>query len=76
MDLVDIMLIEVSQTEKSRYIPLYIRDKPKNLLYSTGYVHYLVIIYNVKESEKDYTTYIHTHITELLCYIPITNILL
>jgi len=28
----------------------------KDLLYSTGnYIHYLVIIYNGKESEKEYT---------------------
>ena len=34
----------------------------KDLLYSTGnYIQYLIIIYNGKESEKEYI-YIHTYI--------------
>ena len=42
------------------YTLLYIKQiNNKDLLYSTGnYVHYLVINYNGKESEKEYT---HTH---------------
>ena len=33
-----------------------------------NYIQYFVITYKGKESE-----YIHTHITESLCYIPETN---
>ena len=38
----------------NRYTPLYIKQINKNnLLYSTGnYIQFLVIIYNVTESEK------------------------
>ena len=43
----------------------------KDLLYSTGnYIHYLVIIYNGKESEKEYI-YNESH-----CCAPETNTLL
>ena len=40
----------------NRYTPLGIKwVNNKDLLYSTGnYIQYLVIIYNGKESEKDY----------------------
>ena len=52
------------------YTLLYIKQvNNKDLLYSTGnYTQYLVITYNGKESEKEYT-YIYTYIciTESLC---------
>ena len=39
----------------NRYTVLYIKEINKDLLYSTGnYSQYLVIIYNGKESEKEY----------------------
>ena len=45
----------------NRYIRLYTKEINKDLLYSTGNcIQYLVITYNVKESEKEYI-YIHTH---------------
>ena len=39
----------------NRYTPLYIKlINKKKLLYSTGkYIHYLVITYNGKDSEKE-----------------------
>ena len=43
----------------NRFTLLYIKYIKKDLLYSTGsYTQYLVIIYNGKESEKEYI-YIH-----------------
>ena len=53
----------------NRYTLLYIKQiNNKDLLYSTGnYSQYLVIMYNGKESEKEYI-YIYTHI-----YIYIHN---
>ena len=46
------------------------------MVYSTGnYTQYLVIIYNGRESEKEYKcTYIYVCITESVCYTPETNI--
>ena len=45
------------------------------MVYSTGnYTQYLVIIYNGRESEKEYIyIYIHICTTESLCCIPGTN---
>ena len=60
----------------SRYKLLYSKQvNNKVLLYSTGnYIQYLVINYNGKESEKEYThTYIYAYITESLCCTPKTN---
>ena len=43
----------------------------KFLLYKTGdYIQYLIVIYNGKESEKEYI-----YITESLCCTPETNTL-
>ena len=38
------------------------------------YIHYLVIIYKGKESEKEYMC-IHVCVSESLCYTPETNII-
>ena len=39
----------------NKYMLLYIKQINKDLLYSTeNYIQYLVIIYNGKESEKEY----------------------
>ena len=64
MDLEDIMLSEVSQTENDTdNTPLFIKYiNQKDLLYSTGnYVQYLAITYSGKESEKEYIIYIYTY---------------
>ena len=45
-----------SDREKQIHPTIYKINKPRDLLYSTGYVHYLVITYNVEESEKEYAT--------------------
>ena len=52
------------------YTLLYIKQiNNKDLLYSTGnYIQYLKIVYNGKESEKEYI-----YITKSLCCTPETN---
>ena len=50
---------------------MYKIDKNRVLLYSTGNsTQYLVTIYNVKDSEREY---IHTHILKCLCCTPETK---
>ena len=56
----------------NRYTQLYIKQlSNKDLLYSTGnYIQYLVITYNVKESENEYIfIYIYSENEYIYIYI-------
>ena len=51
---------------------LYITNR--GLLYNTGnYFQYVLIIYKMKESEKNRFIYTYIHITESVCCVPEIN---